>query len=281
MEMNGKAEKFKTESLGIFLKNEGDEKMKNFSLIAYLHGFFYKVNLKCKFLRNNVFTLIELLLVIAIISILASMLLPALKSAKEKAITVSCCGNLRQVMMAAQMYAQDNQQYYDIPGSDITLLVNGGYLGTRQRQVLYCPKTEENFTTLRVYGWNVRASNIATVYTALGQYYRQQDGTAYALGQGAYDKGGILFSAMKRPSDTILRGDATAAIAGSASSSDRLNWFNLPNVDKGCLCARHTGNVINLAFGDGHVLSCPGLSLRELFMQPTRYKYPDGTKIEF
>jgi prepilin-type processing-associated H-X9-DG protein len=207
------------------------------------------------------------------------MLLPALKSAKEKAITISCSGNLRQVMMAVQMYAQDNQQYYHAPSWDVSLLVDGSY--TTNESVLFCPKTTANLTTTRVYGWIVRAPRISS-YTELGPFLRvAADGTAYAATQGKWDDVGILFSAMKRPSNTILRGDATSVNVGGNLDAVRLNWFSVVNVDNGYLCARHTGNMINLAFGDGHVLSCPGLSLRELFMQPESYKYPDGTKIVF
>ena len=50
------------------------------------------------------FTLIELLIVIAIIAILAAMLFPVFARAREKARTISCTSNLKQLMMAVEMY---------------------------------------------------------------------------------------------------------------------------------------------------------------------------------
>ncbi len=68
--------------------------------------------MKVEFKRKcNHFTLIELLIVIAIIAILAAMLLPALNNARERGKMIQCASNLNQIGKAELLYANDNGDF--------------------------------------------------------------------------------------------------------------------------------------------------------------------------
>ncbi len=151
-------------------------------------------------LRRASFTLIDLLVVIAIIAILAALLLPALGRAKEHAKITQCLSNLRQIGMGIKMYVGDNSSTYPLeankpisfvgtPGFEIYDLALGGkdpdptfwciaratnrplYPYLKPSKVFGCPADkgqEEGWLDPAEFSGNWKPSN----YEALGCSYR-------------------------------------------------------------------------------------------------------------
>ena len=117
-------------------------------------------------IRCAAFTLLELLIVIAILALLASLLLPALSRGRESARAAACISNLHQIGVGLQMYVSDNQNRLPVMfdwSADQATNTNGPPINrvlardVGSTNVFRCPSDKADVfqTTGSSYSWNV------------------------------------------------------------------------------------------------------------------------------
>ncbi|MBQ6473710.1 MAG: prepilin-type N-terminal cleavage/methylation domain-containing protein [Victivallales bacterium] len=217
------------------------------------------------------FTLIELLVVIAIIAILAAMLLPALKKARDMAKTSFCRGNLRQVSLCFSLYTMDFDDW--APGRDYAWFKGGtensdkvDWVNFMRLQLQYIPKVGPNSGTpasnsvLRCPAGEelVKNSDAATHLGINNTMYTFRQGGGYFVYKDTPTKGaGKKFwsynvtdnKATFVKMETINRPTSIAQLGDAPTHKYSMALNNSNNSD---LQAFRHNNGINVAFCDGH-----------------------------
>ena len=206
--------------------------------------------------RKSGFTLLELLAVVAIIAILASMLLPALSRAKQKAKATQCMSNLKQLGLGCALYALDNRDA--LPETSHQTASWIGKLADYGLTNLYICPLDTNHLRITSY--------------AINDFL-----TPNPFGAPQLD-----FSRLTRipsPSDTMHRAEARGDYIGSDHFhfADAQSGGFTPHAFESQVAVAIHRESANYLFADGHTSALRWLMVRPLLAPAlTRFVRPDG-----
>ncbi|WP_417170575.1 prepilin-type N-terminal cleavage/methylation domain-containing protein [Victivallis sp.] len=223
------------------------------------------------------FTLIELLIVIAIIAILASMLLPALNKARQRGMATQCTSRLKQTMQGCLLYDGDyNGQimlYEKVNNRSWLQIMQDRYLN---RMVAICPNTKPYS------GDDIKLETYRYCY-GMGNY-RYAAGREPYFGSSFYfnvaDKGwGFNTKQTRQPSKLAVLADTVFSNASPEYSGIGCYQFEFAGFTESSSAGvflAHQNNA-NIAFLDGHVSA---LNRDRLYPWPTRILFVVSGNLE-
>ena len=209
---------------------------------------------------NRSFTLIEMLVVIAILCFLAGMLMPALGKALTTARQSHCANNLQQISTGLFLYADDNQQTLPYAmnaagiltwGDQIAIFLGMSYPGNALPASRYgifnCPENSK-----QMYLCGTSGTEKVCSYTGNGNFSEPNN--------GGLPLEGTKLSRIKRPGKLNLVYDGVFfrcepwSNDGAGVVPSNLQGFGM----RGCRFV-HSGQSINMLYADGHIKSllCP------------------------
>lgn len=205
--------------------------------------------------RNGIFTLIELLIVIAMMAILAGMLLPALNSAREKAQSISCLSKIKQVNLAMNVYADSHDDYLPPRGGRelywTKALEFQKKAYSKTEKIAVCP-------TLEVNG----SHSVALIdVQAFGINIWITGGSDNATAANAYQKRGRIVGYERKDfvanttSGVVLFGDSVYTKYDGTFGDFPVQYLGIAvkygNSGNGAVHFRHSGDTANFGMLDG------------------------------
>jgi len=222
-----------------------------------MNGFSSFISHRSSFERKRHFTLIELLVVIAIIAILAGMLLPALKSARDKAHVVTCTGNLKTLSSGTLAYADENNGWFGPiwtnPSSGTTIrpftwvnqLYDCNYIPAKNRDAKANADTDAKYTSILACPFAVSGDPLKKGWQVGWAAYASAD---YGFNYYAMASGGSTFQrigTMPNPSSRMVLADSNFCIISTNK------WPNFTSSEY-VVSYRHNRSA-NVMAGDGSI----------------------------
>lgn len=217
-------------------------------------------------MRHRGFTLVELLVVVAIIGMLAALLIPAVQASRAASRRASCCNNLRQIGVATQLFANNNHGRFP----------QTAHAGTEKSWIYTLAPFVEDVEVIRICPEDLRGAE---------WFEQNKKATSYVINEYITKKDlpeSVLYlHKMRETSKTIVLFERSDERAESDDHCHPSTWYSSTYVSHGIVWehmlteidpARHQ-STSNYLYADGHVATIPEQTVYEWVQQDIK----DGT----